>query len=406
MKLEKITHYISVIHADILQQPLFEGCWPIPNGVSLNSYFINDKKNALIDLTANWKEAIELFTKQLESIENSKKIDYLILNHLEPDHTGFLPQFIKENPGIEIYSTGKGCALIRNFFKLTDIKIHEVKTGDSLDLGEVQLSFYEIPNVHWPETMVTFEAKSGTLFSCDAFGGYGKTGDRIFDDEFSVEEHQFYEEESLRYYATIVASFSIFVKKAIEKLTTLGLSIKTIAASHGIVWRTHPETILKRYERFAGYNTGKDCEKEICVICGSMYGNTKRGAEAVVKGIENSGKSIKVTFLDIPQTDDSQVLAAAYRAAGLVIAAPTYEYKLFPAMAHILDLFNRKHLTGKKALRIGSWGWVGGARKEYDALSEPLHWDQIEQYEWQGCLTTEDIEALEAKGIELANKIQ
>jgi len=133
-----------------------------------------------------------------------------------------------------------------------------------------------------------------------------------------------------------------------------------------------------------------------------MYGNTKKGAEAIVRGIKTVDASIKVDFLQVPGTDDSHVLAAALRSRGIVIAAPTYEYKLFPAMVHILDLFNRKHITGKKALRIGSWGWSGGAKKEYDEISAPLKWEQFEQYEWQGVPTEADLQALEKKGAELA----
>jgi anaerobic nitric oxide reductase flavorubredoxin len=408
MTIKTISPCISVIHSDITSHPLFEGYWSIPDGVTLNSYVVRGKKTALIDLTADWSEAVQLLEKQLDAI-GGVKIDYLVLNHLEPDHTGFLPEFVKRNPDVEIISTVKGVALVRNFLKapasVPDLKMREVKTGDSLDLGGVSLSFYEIPNVHWPETMCTFEPASGTLFSCDAFGGYGKTGDRIFDDEFTAEEHAFFESESLRYYATIVSSFSTFVKSAVKKLQDAGLSIKTVAPSHGIIWRTHPETIISRYVKYAGYNTGDACEHEICVICASMYGNTKKGAEAVVRGISKADPSVKVDFLMIPETDESRVMAAAYRSAGVVIAAPTYEYKLFPAMVQILDLFGRKHFTGKKALRIGSWGWIGGARKEYDALSEPLKWDQVEQYEWQGTPSSADLEALETKGAELAAKV-
>ena len=408
MTIKTISPCISVIHSDITSHPLFEGYWSIPDGVTLNSYVVRGKKTALIDLTADWSEAVQLLEKQLDAI-GGIKIDYLVLNHLEPDHTGFLPEFVKRNPDVEIISTVKGVALVKNFLKapasVPDLKMREVKTGDSLDLGGVLLSFFEIPNVHWPETMCTFEPVSGTLFSCDAFGGYGKTGDRIFDNEFTAEEHAFFESESLRYYATIVSSFSTFVKSAVKKLQDAGLPIKTVAPSHGIIWRTHPETIISRYMKYAGYNTGDACEHEICVICASMYCNTKKGAEAVVRGINKSDPSVKVDFLMIPETDESRVMAAAYRSAGVVIAAPTYEYKLFPAMVQILDLFGRKHFTGKKALRIGSWGWIGGARKEYDALSEPLKWDQVEQYEWQGTPSAADLEALEAKGAELAAKV-
>lgn len=408
--IKQITSYISVIHSDICNHPLFEGYWSIPDGVTLNSYFVRGKKTALIDLTADWEEAVSLLKKQLAEIEGSGKIDYLILNHLEPDHTGYMQQFVAQNPDVEIISTTKGCALVKNFLKATEccpsLKLREVKTGNTLELGGVTLSFYEIPNVHWPETMCTFDAASGTLFSCDAFGGYGKTGDRIFDDEFTDKEREFYVSENLRYYATIVASFSMFVQKAVKTLTDANLSIKTVAPSHGLIWRAHPETVMNNYVKYAGYNTGGKCEHEICIICASMYGNTKKGAEAVARGIMKTDPSIKIDFLVIPETDESHVMAAAFRSAGVVIAAPTYEYKLFPAMVQILDLFNRKHYVGKKALRIGSWGWVGGGRKEYDALAEPLKWDQIEQYEWQGTPSKADIEMLEARGVQLAEKLK
>jgi len=406
MKVQSIVPYIHVLHSDIGSHPLFEGVWPIPDGVTLNSYLVSGNKTALIDLTASWTEAEKHFDEQIASFGKPVKIDYLILNHLEPDHTGFLPDFCRKNPGVEIIATAKGCALVQNFLKVPAelVKLHEVKTGDTLDLGDgVVLSFYEIPNVHWPETMVTYESHSGTLFTCDAFGGYGMTGDRIFDDEFSDKEHEFFESESLRYYATIVASFSSFVMSAITKICSAGIAVKTVAPSHGIVWRKHPETIIERYKKYAGYNTGGQLEKEVCVLLSSMYGNTKKGCDAVIQGIQNvAGNAVKITVLRVPETEESKVLAEAFKAEGIVIAAPTYEYKLFPPMAYILDLFGRKHYTGKKALRIGSWGWIGGAKKEYDEKTALLKWQQIEQYEWQGTPSAEDLAVLEKKGEELA----
>ena len=404
MKEHFITPYIRVLHSDIENHPLFEGFWPIPHGVTLNSYLVKGVKTALIDLTADWQEAIAGFNRQMDS--SGSKVDYLILNHLEPDHAGYVAEFSKHNPDLEILTTEKGAALVRNFIKVPEsIKVRTVKTGDSLDLGgDIKLDFYEIPNVHWPETMATFEKNSGTLFSCDAFGGFGKTGERIFDDEFTEEEHKFYESESLRYYATIVASFSTFVEKAIAKLTEAGLEIKTIAPSHGIVWRKNPEKILQRYIRYAGYNTGKEQEDEICVLDSTMYGNSRKGLEAVLEGIRAvKGDKYKITILQVPQDDLSVVLATAYKSRGLVISAPTYEYRLFPPTAYILDLFNRKHFYGKKVLRIGSWGWVGGAKKEYEERTQGLKWEQVEQYEWQGVPSEKDLETLREKGKELAS---
>ena len=414
MQAKKITDYIFALHADIQDARFFEGFWPIPHGVTLNSYIVQGEKTALIDLYRDWESAPEQMDSQLASIGlSADKIDYVILNHLEPDHTGFLREFHKINPHAEIISTAKGIALAEKFSKAgKDAKYRAVKTGDSLDLGNgIILSFTEVPNVHWPETMVTYEAKSGTLFSCDAFGSYGKTGDRIFDDEFTAEEHVHYERESLRYYANIVASFSSFVKQAVTKLAPL--DIKVIAPSHGIVWRKNPAEIIKRYCDYAGYNTGGALKNKITVIWGSMYGNTKIGVDAVVRGIQRAADALKAAgkeapecaILEIPSVDASFVLADAYESKGIVMAMPTYEYKMFPPAAFILNLFNRKHFTGKTALRIGSWGWIGGAKKEYDEAVAPLKWEHIEPFEWQGLPSEEDIALLEKRGEELVQAI-
>ena len=339
MQAKKITDYIFALHADIQDARFFEGFWPIPHGVTLNSYIVQGEKTALIDLYRDWESAPEQMDSQLASIGlSADKIDYVILNHLEPDHTGFLREFHKINPHAEIISTAKGIALAEKFSKAgKDAKYRAVKTGDSLDLGNgIILSFTEVPNVHWPETMVTYEAKSGTLFSCDAFGSYGKTGDRIFDDEFTAEEHAHYERESLRYYANIVASFSSFVKQAVTKLAPL--DIKVIAPSHGIVWRKNPAEIIKRYCDYAGYNTGGALKNKII----------QRAADA----LKAAGKEApECAILEIPSVDASFVLADAYESKGIVMAMPTYEYKMFPPAAFILNLFNRKHFTGKTALR-------------------------------------------------------
>ncbi len=403
MNAHAITPTVSAIHADIKTSALFEGIWPIPNGVTLNSYVVRGEKTALIDLAKDWADSIAQFEEQLASAGTSfDKIDYLILNHLEPDHTAFILELRKRNPRVEILSTPKGIAMVRNFFKVTE-GLREVKTGDSLDLGKGKiLEFFETPNIHWPETMMTFDRADGILFSCDGFGSYGSLGERVFDDEFSAEEHAFYERESLRYYANIVASFSTFVTKALDKLSAL--PVKVIAPSHGIVWRKNPTEIVKRYAKYAGYNTGGKLESEICVIWGSMYGYTKAGLDAVIEGIKS--ENVPYSIHQIPDTDASFVLADAYKAAALVLAMPTYEYKMFPPMAHILDLFERKHFTGKKAFRLGSWGWVGGAKKEYEEKIASFKWENLDCIEWQGVPSAEDLALLKEKGREIARLVK
>jgi flavorubredoxin len=402
MKAYPISDRVFALHADIESDELFEGIWPIPDGVSLNSYLVKGDKIALIDLVRDWAEAPAMLTDELVSLGISlTSIDYLILNHLEPDHTGWLAEFKEANPDVEIIATAKGIELVKSFYKIED-GLRAVKSGDTLDLGAgMALRFEETPNVHWPETMMTYEATSGTLFSCDGFGGYGSLGDRVFDDQFEPEEHDFYEQETLRYYSNIVASFGLFVKRAVQRLAPL--DIKVVAPSHGIVWRREPKVIIDRYLKYASYMEGPQ-EKEICVVWGSMYGNTKRGVDAVVAGIEEEG--LPCTVHRVPNEDPSYILADAYRSAGIAIGMPTYEYKMFPPMAYLLGLFERKHIWNRQAFRFGSWGWVGGAKKEYEDMVAPLKWTSVDSLEWAGAPDEDVLVELYERGRELARRVK
>jgi flavorubredoxin len=408
MKAHVIGDGIYGLHADIRVADLFEGIWPIPNGVSLNSYIVKGEKTALVDLVRDWSDAPKQIEEELASIGiDFNAVDYLVLNHLEPDHTGWLREFRTKNPKAEIIATAKGINLVKSFYRI-DTGLRVVKDGETLDLGAGKvLTFLETPNIHWPETMMTWEGRSGTLFPCDAFGSFGALGifdkvpgNRIFDDEFTAEEHVFFEKETLRYYANIVSSFSIFVEKAMEKLADM--DIKCVAPSHGVIWRKEPKKIIERYLKYASYAKGK-AEKEISIIWGSMYGNTKLGLDAVIRGIEQEG--VPHTIHRIPDENVSFILADAYKSAGLVLAMPTYEYAVFPPMAYVLDIFRRKHINHKTILRIGSWGWVGGAKKEYDAIIANFKWAHLESVEWAGVPGAEEFAVLEEQGRKLARAV-
>lgn len=404
MKAQQLSSTVYCIHADIYDsRGRFEGIWKIPQGVSINSYIIKGEKTALIDVLRDWDGSLTSYQEQLESLGLSfKNIDYIILNHLEPDHSDLIEYVRTCNPAAEIISTVKGIAMVEKFLKVTGA-MRAVKTGDTLDLGSgAVLEFYETPNIHWPETMMTYHCNDKILFSCDAFGSYGCIGEHIFDDQHTAESLAAFEKETLRYYSNIVASFSTFVLKGLQKLS--GLDIQCIAPSHGLVWRSDVKRVIDLYTRLAGYNTGGVCEPEICIIWGSMYGYTKRGLDAVIKGIE--AENVPYTIHQIPDTDPSYIIGDAYKAAALLLAMPTYEYKMFPPMAYILDLFERKHITGKTVLRIGNWGWVGGAKKEYEQKIANLKWNNLEQYEWQGKLREEDTAALEQQGVQLARMVK
>ncbi|MHA1820904.1 MAG: FprA family A-type flavoprotein [Promethearchaeota archaeon] len=382
----------------------FEGIWPVDkHGVSINSYVIKAGKNVLIDLVkAGGGGSSENILDQLESINISpEQIDYLILNHLEPDHTGFLENFRLICPNAEILTSKKGVPLIKEFYGITD-KVRAVEDGEELDIGDgKKLVFYYIPNVHWPETMATYEVSTKVLFTCDAFGSFGALKGGLFDDTITEEDHEFFERESLRYYANIVGPFSNFVIKAIEKAGAL--DIKVIAPSHGIIWRKNPEKIIKRYIRYANYMNDY-AEPKICVIWGSMYGNTETILRSILRGISKLG--IPVEVMKVPETDVSYVLAEAWEAAGLVIAMPTYEYKMFPPMKYVLDIFNYKNVWHKKVVRVGSFGWSGGAAKQFVEHTKNLKWDIIGTLEYQGAPKEEDFKKAEELGEELAKQVK
>ena len=194
MKAQQIADNVYCVNADIRTTELFEGIWPIPDGVSLNFYVVKGEKTALIDLFIDWNGVSGDIEKALASINvDFSEIDYLILNHLEPDHTGWLGKLRERNPTVEIISTKKGIDMVKSFYKI-DTGVRAVKDGETLDLGGGKiLTFFATPNVHWPETMVTWDASSATLFSCDVFGSYGALGEKVFDDLLDEKEHAFFE---------------------------------------------------------------------------------------------------------------------------------------------------------------------------------------------------------------------
>src|SRR4030042_453162 len=266
---------------------LFEGLLPITQeGVSYNSYLVNDDKEAIIDLVKGVKT--DEFFSQIATVVELSELDYLVINHMEPDHTGVLRTFRKIAPGATILGSSKTKDMLASFYGLTD-NVVAVTDGETISLGKRTLQFFYTPFVHWPETMMTYETSHRILFSCDGFGGYGALRGGIFDDECTNPE--FYRREALRYYANIVAMFSRPVLRAIEQLPPIPVAAG--APSAGLIWGEHPETIVKPTRRWANYAT-QDAEPAITLIYGSMYGNTEAMMNAVAQGVSSVGGSIDV----------------------------------------------------------------------------------------------------------------
>jgi flavorubredoxin len=370
---------------------LFEGLWPITQeGVTYNSYLIKAEKTALIDLTKSIKA--DEYLSMIEELTDVSKIDCIVVNHMEPDHTGLLKIFRRLAPQATILGSAKTKDMLRGFFGVED-NVRAVADGETLDLGGAMLRFVSTPFVHWPETIMTYEATRKVLFSCDAFGGYGALRGTIFDDECAQPE--FYEKEALRYYANIVANYSSRVLDAVAKMAAL--PVEVIAPSHGLVWRKSPQRIVDLYRRWAECASGK-LEPAVTLVYGSMYGNTERMMNAVAIGISEAGVPVEV--FDVARTHVSYILPSLWTRAGVVIGAPTYEVKLFPPMAEVLSMAVSKRILGRKAAFFGSYGWSGGALKDIKRIVEPAKWELGEPLEFIGCPGPEDL----AKGLEFGRR--
>ena len=370
---------------------LFEGLWPIAQeGVSYNSYLIMDEKRAVIDLAKSATSG-EYFA-QLEEVCALDKIDYLVINHMEPDHTGLLQAFRRLAPQAEILGSARTKEMLGGFYSLSD-RVRVVEDGETLSLGRRTLKFYSTPFVHWPETIMTYDVADKVLFSCDAFGGYGALRGAVFDDE--CRDLGFYEKEALRYYANIVANYSPRVLDAIAKLG--GVPIRIVAPSHGLIWRRQPEHIIGHYKRWAEYGSGKT-EPEITLIYGSMYGHTERLMNAVAQGVSDAG--VRLEIFDAARTHVSYILPSLWSRTGVIVGAPTYEVKLFPPVAATLTTAAHKRILGRPAAYFGSYGWSGGGLKDMRKIVEPAKWDIRETLEFIGSPTRDDLK----KGEELGHR--
>lgn len=376
---------------------LFEGLWPISNeGVSYNSYLINDEKKIIIDLTKSFKG--DEYFAQIDEKADISEIDYVVVNHLEPDHSGLLRTLRRISPQVTILGSAKAKDMLEGFFSIKE-NVQAVKDGDTLSLGKKTLKFLSTPFLHWPETIMTYETSNRILFPCDAFGGYGAIRGAIFDDE--CKHLDFYEKEALRYYVNIVANYSQRVLNAIEKLKDVPIDI--IAPSHGLIWRKNTSHIVNLYKKWAEYATGKS-EPEITLVYGSMYGNTEIMMNAVAQGISEMGISVEI--FDASRTHVSYILPSLWTKRGVMIGASTYEASLFPPVAEVLNMAAHKHIRNKKAAFFGSFGWSGGALKDVKKIIEPLKWELVDTLEFVGCPLEEDLKKGREFGARFADLIQ
>jgi anaerobic nitric oxide reductase flavorubredoxin len=375
---------------------LFEGLWPITQeGVSYNVYLIDDEKKATIDLAKSVKTDDVL--DQVDQLIDLEQLDYVIINHMEPDHSGMLRTIHRMAPQATLVCNQKARDMLESFYGITE-RVQVVEDGDTLELGKHTLKFFMTPFVHWPETMMTYEVDNQVLFSCDAFGGYGALRGGIFDDQCIAPA--FYEKEALRYYVNIVALFSTAVLRAINKLADLPVSI--VAPSHGLIWRQDPMRIVSLYKKWAEYAGGPG-DPGVTLIYGSMYGNTEEMMDAVAQGISQAG--LPVEIYDAAHTHASYILPSLWTRNGVMVGAPTYEGGLFPPVAQALEIASHKKIRNKKAARFGSYGWSGGAGRVFERIVDPLKWEIVESFEFVGAPTEAELQEGAAFGARFAKQL-
>lgn len=323
---------------------LFEGLWPITNGVSYNAYIIKgSEKIALID------SVDKFYSKELlaniEEVVKCSEIDYFIMNHIEPDHSGSFEAVIKEAKKAKVVSSQSGINFARSYYG-ENFEAITVKDGDIIDLGNHKLKFITAPWLHWPETIFTYDTLSQALFSCDAFGTFGSIEGKMFDEDI---DKKFYESEMKRYFADIVSHYSQYVLKAGEKIKDL--PIKILCPSHGPIYRKDPKYPINLYLK---WSSGED-EEKVLIVYGSMYDHTDEIANYVENKIKEKG--IDVKSFNVCKVHPSFILPELIDAKAVILGSPTYEASIYPPITNFLEYVKVKSIKQKIFGVFANYTW-------------------------------------------------
>lgn len=375
---------------------LFENMWPLPDGIAYNSYLITDEKTALLDTVKITK--VDGFVDTLKDILGGRDLDYLVIHHMEPDHSGCVKTIMELYPNVTIVTNKKARAMMDDYFDIELDNYIEVKNGDVLDLGERKLNFVMTPMVHWPESMVSYESTDKVLFSKDIFGGYGSLNGTIFDDEMNFE---FFRDDIRRYYSNIVGKYSKQAARSLEKVKDLDINI--ICPVHGIIWRTNPDLIVDEYIRLANQVN----EEGVIIAYGSMYGNTEKMADYLARFIAEEGiKNVKV--YDVSKTNASYILSDIWKYNGLVLGSCTYNNSVYPMMNQLMYILKMNKLKNHVLGIFGSYGWNGGAVKELTEFASEGGTFEVAPtvVDTKGAMKEEDIENLRTLAKEIAEMVR
>lgn len=355
-------HYVGV---NDRAKTLFEGLWPLPYGVTYNSYLIADEKVALIDtVDVNF---FDLFIEKVREVIGKRPIDYLVINHMEPDHSGSIRLLRQFYPNITLVSNKKALDMVEGFYGV-GAQTRAINEGDTLELGHHKLRFHMIPMVHWPETMVSYDLTDHILFSGDAFGSFGALNGTPVDTHMDT---TLYWSEMERYYANIVGKYGAPVQKALQKLD--GVFIEMICSTHGPVWTgENVAKVVGVYDRLSRYAT----EEGVVIAYGSMYGNTQQMAEAIAEELSVQGIR-KIVLHDVSRVNHSYILADLFRYKGIILGAPTYNASIYPQMEMLMSEIEMRDMKDHYLGYFGSFSWVSHAVKRLAAFSEKVKFEVV-----------------------------
>jgi flavorubredoxin len=372
--MSKITEFIPGIHyvgVNDRTKHRFEGLWPLPCGVSYNSYLIDDERVVLVDtVDACFTERL---LASIREVIGTRQVDYLVINHMEPDHSASIHAVRQAYPGITIVGNNKTLAMVEGFYGLgCGEGTLAVKDGDRLSIGARELTFHLIPMVHWPETMVTHIAGEDVLFSGDAFGTFGALDGAVLDTHTDPAR---YWDEMVRYYSNIVGKYGSPVQNALAKLAPL-LPLAAVCPTHGPVWTTEFPRVLDLYDRMSRY---EPLEKGVVIAYGSMYGNTEQSAERLARELTARGVR-RVVMHNLSVTHASFVLRDVFKYNALVIGAPTYNMHLYPPVQSLVDDLKLRAIPASEGRIFGCFGgftWAGAAVKRLGEFAERMCWELV-----------------------------
>lgn len=367
--MQKLSERIYSVGVNDEDKVLFEGLWPLPFGVSYNSYVVVDEKVALIDTVECGFE--EEYLANVNEAVGDRAIDYLVVNHMEPDHSSLVGYMLERHPEMLVIANAKTLPMLKGYYNVPAERVHLVKDGESISLGTCSLTFYMTPMVHWPETMVSWLAEEGTVFSADAFGTFGTVDADIVDKEGTFEQ---YRDEMIRYYSNIVGKYGTPVQTALKKLS--GLDIKRICSTHGPVWENEIPQVVDLYDRLSRY----EAERGVCIVYGSMYGNTAAAADALAMDLDARGIPYAIHDLAGNNADDlalSGAIRDAFRYDTIVVGSPTYNNGIFPPVESFMKALQARLLKGRRFYAFGSYTWAAASVRLLNEMAESMGFEII-----------------------------